>query len=83
MNKAANFLLGAGMTAVCIGIAGIDGPTPVGCAVVSLAGVGVFLCGCLFKVLDELNELKLEEQEKLAQEARDEVFRVWKTNCKL
>ena len=83
MDKVANFLLGAGITAMCIGFAGIDGSTPVGCTVVSLAGVGVFLGGCLFKVLAELKELELAKEEAQAEKAREELFNTWLTKCKL
>ena len=83
MDKAANFLLGAGITAMCIGFAGIDGSTPVGCAVVSAVGAVTLLGGWLLRVLAELKELELAEEEAQAEKAREEVFNVWKTKCKL
>lgn len=93
MKRASLFLTTVGGTAFCCGAAGLDGPTPVGCTIVALAGALVFLTGVILREMHKQdleeqakaysNYLKRKAEEKDRQEKRKATFfEVWKC-CKV
>ena len=78
MKKASLFLSAIGATAFTCGGAGLDGPTPVGCVIVLLAGAVLVASGITLNVMDKIKKQEQAKAKSEQEQRKNELIKVWK-----
>ncbi len=77
MKKASSLLFGVGSITMFCGMAGLDGPTPLGCIIVTLTGAVVFIGGITLNAMDKMAKLEQAKELSEQEQRKSEFIKVW------